>query len=120
MSDVINVAQKIESITQEIDRARKNLPLRAQEKSAHIGAYEKKIALVMMGLKNGKEYKLEDQSVRDPVNTIIEKIARGICWKEKMNMDLAESNYKVAMKNLDALESVLQGYQSINRHLERV
>jgi len=118
MSDVINVAQKIHTYTMEIDRARKELPIKAQEKSAHIGAYEKKLALVMMGLKNGKEYKLENQSVLNPVNTLIEKLARGICWQEKMNMDLAESNYKVAILNLGALESILQGYQSINRHLD--
>jgi len=49
--------------------------------------------------------------------SIAEKVAKGICSKERYTMELAETNYKSIVTKLDCIQSELNAYQSINRYL---
>jgi len=49
----------------------------------------------------------------------MEKIAKGICYQEKLNMELAEAQYKNAIVGMSAIQAELNGFQSIYRHLEQ-
>ena len=55
--------------------------------------------------------------IKNPPTTIIEKVAKGICWKECLEKDLAETQYKVNLEKADIIKAQLNGYQSINRYL---
>lgn len=116
--DLIEVADAIEDKINLLDRSLPELIARAKRKADTIGAYEKRLAIVMMQLRNGVEFTLDGKTVKDPPATLTEKIARGICFQEKIDMELSESAYKNAIKGLDVTTAQLNGYQSINRHLK--
>ncbi len=117
--NVIDVSEKIQGKIAEIDKFRKVLRERAEKKAQTVAEYDKQIALILMGLRNGKSYELDGEKITDPPTTIMEKIAKGICWKEKLEMDTAEVLYKSVITNLDCVCSQLNGFQSINRYLEK-
>ena len=50
----------------------------------------------------------------------MDKLARGICWQHKLEMEKAEALYKSAITNLDATMAQLSAYQSMNRYLDKI
>ena len=93
---------------------------KAEAKAKAKGEYEKQLAITIIKLKNGLITEFEGQEI--PLNmpgNLIEKIAKGICWKESIAMDEAEAKYKALITDIDAIKSQLNGWQSINRHLDR-
>jgi hypothetical protein len=68
-------------------------------------------------MRNGKEYELGGEIIKDPPTTIIEKLAKGLCWVDKLAMDQAETAYKIALEKIDNLKSGQNGFQSINRYM---
>ena len=116
--DVVSVAGRIESKVRDLETARGTLDTFAKAKAIAAGRYAQKLAIVILELKNGKELKLHDEPVKDPPATIMEKIAKGICANEQIAMDLAEAQYKVAVEKCDCIRAELNGWQSINRHLD--
>ena len=60
---------------------------------------------------------IEGEVIKDPPATALEKIAKGICYKEKLEMDKADAEYKSLITYIDIVESQLNGWQSINRYL---
>jgi len=117
--DIINVAAKIEEKIKLLEKGRLLLDERAQAKANAIAEYEKSLAKTAMLLKNS-----DDPIVFDGVTfhklpvTLIPQAAKGICYQNKINMDLAESRYKIAIEGLRCIEAELNGYQSIFRHLD--
>ena len=118
--EAIDVAKKIESKISMISKMRGQLADRAERKSIAISTYEKILAITMIKLKNGEEMILEGQLIINPQATILEKIAKGLCWKEKLELELAESSYKSLITNLDCIQAELNGLQSINKHLDNL
>jgi len=118
MGDIVEVANQIQTKIRQLALGRDIIKERAREKADAVGEYEKEIAKTLIGLKNGKEFTLEGETIKDPPASITEKIARGICYQEKINAELKEMEYKNAIIGMQSLESELMGYQSIFRHLE--
>ena len=116
--EIIEIAKKIEEKIQEITVARSLLKKRAEDKAEKMSYYEKELAKAIIGLKNGEEFAIEGKHIINPVNTLIEKIARGVCWEEKLNADLAETLYKNNIIALNTLMAQLNGLQSINKYLQ--
>jgi len=115
--DTINVANAIEDKIHELDKAKLLLKERGDHKAESSANYDKAIAVTLIGLKNGKSYTLDGVSIADPPASIMDKLSRGICWKEKLEMEKAEAGYKSLITGIEILESQLNGWQSINRHL---
>lgn len=118
MSEVLNVADKMLSLINDLGALRMALKTHAIAKAESIAKYEKKVALTIISLKNGIEFELEGQKVSNPQTTITEKIARGICWYEKLKAEESEAIYKSLIVNIETIKAQLNGYQSINRYLE--
>ena len=118
MSDIINISEQMMAKIKEINIMRAEIKQRGEDKARTAGEYDKALALVLIGLKNGKRYTLDDSVIENPPASITEKIAKGICWREKIEMDKAEANYKSITSNLEAVKSQLNALQSINRNLE--
>jgi len=117
MMEIIEIAEEIERHIKLLEVGRKDLQRRSDKRADAIGAYEKQIGITMMKLKNGISFILEDVEIINPPTTTTEKIARAICFKEKIDMEKADTEYKLAVKGLDCIQAELNGYQSINRHL---
>lgn len=116
---VIDVAKRIEQKITLLEKARGTLEGLANDKALTAALYDKDLAIEIMKLKSGKIASLEGESIKDPPATIIEKIARGICWESKLRADQAEALYKVAITKLETVQSELNGYQSIYRFLDK-
>jgi len=116
--EAIQIAKKIESKIAMIQKYRGELKDRAERKSKAIAMYDKFLALTIIKLRNGAEVEFEGQLIKDPPVTIIEKIAKGICFEHKLELEDAESSYKSLITNIDCVQAELNGLQSINRHLD--
>ena len=83
------------------------------EKASNLALYEKELAKTIIKLKNGEEMELEGAKIQNPPTTIMEKIARGLCYQEKMNADLAETTYKSTIVKIQTVQAELNAYQSL-------
>lgn len=118
--DLIDVTTKIEEKIASLEQFREELERTAKEKAITLSNYDKELAKVIISLKNGKSYILESVSIEKPLTTIIEKIAKGICWEEALKKDLAETSYKNTIEVIDIVKAQLNGYQTIQRHLSHL
>lgn len=115
--NVQDVADQIEAKIKLLEAGRKELQSRSDKRAKAIGDYERILGLIMMKLNNGIEYTLDGVKIQNPPATITEKIARAICYQSKINMEKADTEYKLAIKAMDALQAELNGWQSINKFL---
>ena len=103
----------MEHIIESLEKTRDSINYLASIKASKLYEYEKKIAVTMIKLQNGTINELEGEPMCKISVTNAKDIAKGICWKEKLDLDLAESNYKSAIVKLETMKSELNGFQSI-------
>lgn len=116
--EVVEVANRIEETIKEIGKALKKIKERAENKARSAAEYDNALAITMIKLKNGRINKYQDEPLENLPATLIEKIAKGICFEQLFNRDKCEAEYKNAVIGLQALQAMLNGYQSIFRHLD--
>jgi hypothetical protein len=114
---IIDIADEIRSKVTLLVDARNLLKSKGNLKSRLIAEYEKTLAIIMIRLKNGCEYELEGNKVKDVSTTTLEKIARGLAWKEKMELETAETDYKSLITFIQTIEAEVNALQSINKYL---
>lgn len=118
--EITKVAQAIESKIQLLETARNLLKERGETKARTIAEYEKALALAIIKLKNNAITEWETFSTEKLPVTLIEKVARGMCYQEKLNMEVAESGYKSLIVSISAIEAQMNAWQSISRYLKDV
>ena len=106
--DVIQVAQQIEQKIQLLERGRGELESLAQSKARTIAGYDKELSITILRLRDAGSLPA----------TLIEKVARGQCHKERLSMELADALYKVQTVKMNAVQAELNGWQSINKFLD--
>ncbi len=116
--DVIEIAERIDEKIRQLERGRAELKKRGDASAKAISDYRKERAKVIMQLRNGVEFELDDVKIKNPSVSITDNLARGICWKEKLAEQLAINQYTTAINGMKALTAELNGLQSIYRHLE--
>jgi hypothetical protein len=111
MSDSVETARRIEGKIQDLEtfRGMLNKFVADKELSKATVAYEKAKGIMTETLKHDGH----------PVS-IIDSIAKGSCAGLKGDVTHAEIKYKAIILNLQVLQSQLNGFQSINRHLSVV
>ena len=119
MNDVVNIAEEIKLKIEILKNCRSQLAQKGNAKAQKMAEYEKAIAVIMIRLKNGIEYELDGNKIINPQTTIIEKLARGIAWKEKLEQDKAETDYKSLITFIQTVEAEVNALQSINRYLDK-
>ena len=117
--DILSVSQSIETKIKSLELGRELLRDRAENKAQAISEYDKYMAIALIQLKNGVEFEFEGEKIQKPPASIMEKIAKGICFQHKLDMELAEAQYKNAIVGMSAIQAELNGFQSIYRHLEQ-
>jgi len=118
--ELTQMSQLIEQKIKQMDAVDGILDILAEQKSSATGLYELALAKKIIQLKNGIEFNIDGEKVQNPPTTIIEKIAKGLCYSESIHKDLCESKYKNAITRIDMLKSQLNGYQSINRYMKEI
>ena len=116
--DIITIQQKIEENIKLLRATSRELKKRSIEKANAKGEYEKKIAIVMLKLRNSESFEFEDIEASWSGITGLKEIAKGFCYQESINLDLAESNYKNAVLGMQALMAEINALQSILRYME--
>ena len=113
-----DIANQILKAKHKLTEMRGVIAERTIRKSKAIANYDKALALTIVKLRNGVEMEFEGQKILNPPVTIMEKIAKGICWKERLELEEAEGEYKSLITNIETVKAELNGLQSINKHLE--
>lgn len=116
--DVLTNKERIEEKIFELEQERSKLEQAANERALAISHYDRALALVLLRMKNGLIKNFEGEEVGNVSVTNQEKIAKGICWRERLRLEEAESMYKALVSNIDSIKAELNGLQSINRHLQ--
>lgn len=117
MSELIKLAKLINGKIKELDELHGKIEGAMNEKCSAQSNYDKELAMKMIALNNGKEFKFFGETVKNPPATITEKIAKGLVYESRMDMELAENAYKAIISRIDSVKTQLNGYQSINRYL---
>lgn len=116
--DLISITNQIQKKISEIDNIRKDIKERGELRAQTAMEYDKLITITLIKLKNGTKFEIDGEIIDSPPATIMEKIAKGICWQEKLEMEKADANYKSLITNLEAVKAQLNGLQSIHRNLD--
>ncbi len=116
--DYQTISQKIQDNIKILSQARNSLLTRAKDKAEALGAYEKKLAQTMLRLRNGQSVVFNDEEIRYESATGLEKIAKGVCYKESIALDIAESNLRNAHVSMRATEAMINALQSLLRYEE--
>lgn len=116
----LEVAEEIRAKIIELGKGHAVLREAAEEKARSIGAYDKACAVTIIKLRNGVEMELDGEKIQNPPVSIIDKLVKGICHEQKVAADAAECEYKRVVKKLDVVQAQLNGWQSINRFLDKV
>lgn len=114
--ELIQVRNCIEKIIVEIGKCRREIEEKGAAKAKTISNYDRRMASTLAVLRNSDTYVLDDKTYKQPPVSIAEKIAKGLCWQERLAMELAESGYKACISNLSALLAQVNAFQSILRY----
>jgi hypothetical protein len=118
MDNIIRIVDEMDERIRLLGLARKELAPRARAKANCLANYDRAIARTLIQLKNGVPFIINDQEIKDPPASYAEKIARGICAKEKIESEYAEAEYKNAIVGIECIQAELNGLQSQFRHLD--
>jgi len=115
---ILKTRDQIKEKIRLIGVARKELDSRSRKKADTIRDYRKNLGKVLIQLRNGVTFDVDGAVIKNPPATLALPIAHAICIEQKVAMDLAETQYKIAIEGMKALLAELNGLQSINKHLE--
>jgi hypothetical protein len=115
--EIIQVANEIQKKIDQLEELRLKLPTQAEKRAKTMCDYEEKVAVTLIQLRNGAEMICKGEVIKDPPAAIIEKVAKGICCKDKVVAELEDSRYRNLITIIDIIKAQLNGYQSINRHI---
>ena len=116
--EIVKISSQILDMNEQLFKMRSEIKNRALQKSKTIAEYDKALGKTMLSLRNGVEMSLDEETIKDPPTTIIEKISKAIVWKERLAMEEADLLYKSLITNIETVKAQLNGLQSINRHLD--
>jgi len=118
--ELFAVSSKIQEKINLLETGRKELSKRSQKRAEKVANYEKELGITILKLKNNAIKEYEGMSCENLPATVIEKIAKSIVWADKLEAELAETEYKNAVVGIHCVESELNGYQSIFKHLTEI
>ena len=106
--ELVQIADQIRAKVTLLEQGRGQLHSKAQNRANAISEYDKALAIAIIKLRDDGKYPA----------TLIEKIAKGDCYKERAKAELAEAEYKLTVTKMNAIQAELNGFQSIYRHLD--
>jgi hypothetical protein len=120
MSELFKISELISKKVKGLAKGREILKKRAEDKANKGAEYDKELALMMIKLKNGEKIELDGQTIESPPATILEKIAKGVVWRAKLEAEKAEALYKAAVTNMNAINTEISALQTLLRYEEEI
>ena len=118
--DLIQLNLSIRDKIKEIEEHRKAFRNVIEKKANNNALYDKNLAIAILKLRNGVSFEIEGQKIVNPPVSITEKIAKGICWKDKLEVERADAEYKALFTSIDTLKTEINGLQSIIKHMDEI
>lgn len=118
--DMVKIAEKIKAKIANLEGLVKQIKPVALKTAQNSAEYEKQLAITILKLQNGIEMDIDDITAKEVKQTTLERVARGICSEQALKRDTAQAMYKGLITRIEAEKAILNGYQSIFRHLEDV
>jgi len=116
--DLMDISKNLQDTILDIAISKGKLRGAYNTKSVAEANLAKVKACLAMGLRNGKQYELDDGMIINPPVTLMPDLIKGLCWKEALERDKAEGEVRALEQELRALQSMLNGYQTIHKHLD--
>lgn len=112
-----SIEEHIEEKIAESEKIRALIRQRIEDSAMATSAYDRAIAVTMIRLGAGEVLQIEDGDKTYATGKVIasnmDKLARGICWSERLAMETAEGLLKSALKNLESVGNEMTAWQSI-------
>lgn len=118
MTDLITISEQIEKKSKELGEYAKRIRPLIDDIADAQTEFEKKYTITLIQLKNGIEFEFDGVKIKNPPAASVKEIARGICFKEKVNVDKTELLFRGLMKSIDILTTQMDGLRSQNKNLE--
>ncbi|WP_159522941.1 hypothetical protein [Sunxiuqinia indica] len=122
--EITEICNKIYRKNDEIELIASSLEEAANKKATAISKYDKAITITVLKLRNGLIKEFTDEETGEIIEiasmpaSSLEKIARGIVYKECFEKEEKEALYKAKISILDAKKSQLNGLQSTMKVLQ--
>ena len=116
--NIIQIADNIQKLIAEIGKCRREIEGKGQIRATAIKVYDMKLAIALATLREADNYEMAGRKWEAPPVSIMEKIAKGMVAQERYDLEVAESGYKAAAVNLEALQCQLMAFQPLYKHLE--
>lgn len=116
--DIMTMQRHIEDKLKDLTRWSTYLKERSEKRATTEAEYEKQLSITILKLKNNNITEFEGQIINNPPATMLDKIAKGICWKYKLEMDKAESSYKNLLAGIDITKTEINALQSLLKYID--
>ena len=114
--ELIKVSEKITQKIDLLEKGRHQLQVRAEAKALSTATYDRELAKSILMLKNNEEEIIwQGEKIKNIPVTILEKVAKGLCWKAKLEAEKNDLMYRNACIGMVALEQEISALQSIYR-----
>lgn len=116
--EITEICNKIYQKNDEIEEIAECLEQAATDKAIAISNYDKQLTITTFKLKNGLIKQFTDEETGEVIDvpnmpaSSLEKLARGIIYKECFEKEQKEASYKAKISRLEAKKAQLNGLQS--------
>ena len=116
--EVMKVADQINARIKRLEELCGQLDEAGQRKADAIANYDVSLAVAMAKLTRGRISQIEGETLPDSIPaTAAEKYAKGVCTKERAELEVATAGYKSLLTKIEVLMCTINSKQSIMRHL---
>ena len=105
---LLDLGERIYEKVNLLEKGRAKLDILAKDKALSISEYDKQLALEILKQKEGQPA------------TICEKVAKGVVYQARYNMEVADALYRNAVTKMESIKAELNGLQSINKYLKEI
>jgi len=116
--DIMTIHQNIENKIKNLNKCSFLLKDRSEQRAATATEYEKQLSITILKLKNNSITEFDGQIINNPPAPMLDKIAKGICWKYKLEMEKAESSYKNLLVGIDITKTEINALQSLLKYVD--
>ena len=117
--DLIEIQKQLQIEVKQLNKALNTIKERSHIKTQTHALYAKELAKTIISLRNGIEFKIEDQTIKNPPASVLEKIAKGICWESQLNMEQSEISYKNCLTGIQIIQTKITALQSMNKFIDK-
>ena len=116
--DIIKISKEITRCILALRKLTDELDVRVSDKAYSVGEYEKKLAQTMLELRNGKVVLFDGKEESYSQTTGLERVAKGICYKERIKQDLTDSALRALYVKMDNVKTEIMALQSKLKYIE--